>query len=299
VSGHETGIAGRIFVVGVPRSGTTLVQSLLAAHDEVTSFTESHLFARHFTLLPGSSRAVLTRDPGPRLRRFLAENGVAAPAAAAWFDHSATRPLLPFRTAAAGRRLLRVLDEMAAGRSAPVWVEKTPRHLRYLPFLGRLAATGPRTCFVHVIRDGLDVVASLRAASRSWERAYDLEECARRWNDDVAFSLGRVGSPNDRFVLYEELTDDPEPVLRRLVAALGLAWQPQMLERDSVASGRLVTAAEADWKGGVGRPIERSVGARARLTEDERRRAERLLNTDLYDTLRERVGRLEAEDGLP
>ncbi len=41
-------IEGRIFVVGAPRSGTTLVQSLIASHSQVTSFTESHFFSRHF-----------------------------------------------------------------------------------------------------------------------------------------------------------------------------------------------------------------------------------------------------------
>ena len=299
MTGPETGIAGRVFVVGVPRSGTTLVQSLLAAHGDVTSFTESHLFDRHFTLLPLSARAVLTRDPGPRLREFLAENDAVPPPAAAWFAAGRPRPVLPFHTARAARRLLGVLDELAAGRGAAVWVEKTPRHLRYLPFLERLAAAGPPTRFVHVVRDGLDVVASLRAASRGWERSYALEECARRWNGDVAFSLGRVGSANDRFVLYEELTADPEAVLRRLVAGLGLDWQPEMLERYGVASGDLVTAAEEGWKGGVDQPIARPSGARTGLTAEERRRVKRLLRPGLYDELRGRVGRLAAEGAPP
>ena len=43
-------IERRIFIVGVPRSGTTLLQSLLAAHSELTSFTESHFFSRYFSL---------------------------------------------------------------------------------------------------------------------------------------------------------------------------------------------------------------------------------------------------------
>jgi len=36
----------RIFLVGCPRSGTTLLQSMLARHDRVFTFPESHLFAR-------------------------------------------------------------------------------------------------------------------------------------------------------------------------------------------------------------------------------------------------------------
>src|SRR5687768_3975926 len=44
---------GRIFVVGCPRSGTTLVQSLLAAHSKIVTFTESHLFDKGFRSLGG------------------------------------------------------------------------------------------------------------------------------------------------------------------------------------------------------------------------------------------------------
>ena len=63
-------IHGRIFVVGAPRSGTTLAQSLLAAHSGTTSFTESHLFARHFTHVPPLARPILVRSPAPGLRPF-------------------------------------------------------------------------------------------------------------------------------------------------------------------------------------------------------------------------------------
>ena len=41
-------IQKRIFIVGCPRSGTTLLQSLLLKHNEITSFPESHFFSRTF-----------------------------------------------------------------------------------------------------------------------------------------------------------------------------------------------------------------------------------------------------------
>ena len=59
----EDGIEQRIFVVGAPRSGTTLVQGLLAAHSSLTSFTESHFFSRHFKLVPPLTTPVLTLGP--------------------------------------------------------------------------------------------------------------------------------------------------------------------------------------------------------------------------------------------
>ncbi len=297
----ELGIEGRIFVVGVPRSGTTLVQSLLAAHPATTSFTETHFFDRHFTRLPLISSVVLTRSPHHRLREFLAENGEDPPDAARWFEapgggFAPARPLLPFQTRGVARRLLRVLDELTRRRGRSIWIEKTPRHLRYLSFVERVSAPERPTRFVHVIREGLEVVASLHQASQSWERPYDVETCVRRWNAEVGLSLGRVGAPHDHFVFYEELTAQPEATLRRLLAELGLDWQPDMLKRYANASRGLVTGEEA-WKEGVGRRIRRSGTSDHVLSAPQRDLVTRSLRPRLYAQLRERTeGRAGADD---
>ncbi len=285
-------IQRRVFVVGAPRSGTTLVQSLLAVHSALTSFTESHFFWRHFSLVPLLSMPILTRNPHARLCEFLAENGETPPEAAGWFEKGALRmrPLLPFQTNRAARQLLRVLDEVTLRRGRSGWVEKTPWHLRYVPFLDTLSGPEGRTRFVHVIRDGLEVVASLHEASRSWERHYDLEACVRRWNADVGLSLGRITSPNDHFVFYEELTARPEPTLRRLFAGLGLAWEPDILQRHARAAGRFITQQEA-WKADVGRAIRRSQTSDHALTAEQRDRVTRSLSRSLYDRLLEHAGR--------
>ncbi|MEM7586478.1 MAG: sulfotransferase, partial [Acidobacteriota bacterium] len=126
MSGGE--IERRIFVVGVPRSGTTLLQSLLAAHSQLTSFTESHFFSRYFRAVPGLSTAILTRDPTPRLIEFLRENPADDSEQPA--PRLATGRLLPLASRRVGRQLLAVLDQLALSRGFAGWIEKTPRHLR-------------------------------------------------------------------------------------------------------------------------------------------------------------------------
>lgn len=283
-------IDGRIFVVGVPRSGTTLVQSLLAAHSATTSFTESHFFDRHFTHLPLLGGPILTRDPEPRVREFLAENQEEPPAVAAGLAARplGVRPLLPFQTRAVALHLLKVLDELTLRRGRSCWIEKTPRHLRYLPFLERVAGSEARLCFVHVIREGLEVVASLHQASQSWERPYDPADCVRRWNADVGFSLGRSGSATDHFVFYEELTARPEATLQRLLVALGLGWEPEILERQAATADRLVTRQEEAWKADLGRGIRPSATSERTLTAEQRERMSRSLRQGLYEELRQR-----------
>lgn len=285
----------RLFVVGVPRSGTTLLQSLLAAHSTLTSFTESHFFDRHFSHLPLVATPVLTRDPSPRLKEFLAENDEPPPEAALWFTgHGrwtlAARPLLPLKTRPVARRLLGVLDQLAERRSRSGWIEKTPRHLRYIPLIETASEARGQTSFVHVIRHGLEVVASLQEASKGWERPYDLDTCVRRWNTDVGLSLSRVASPDDHFVFYEELTSRPETTLQRLLAALDLAWEPGLLEGYAAASEPLITGDEA-WKVDVGRRIRPSRTSERALTAAQRERVLEALRQGLYEELRERAGR--------
>ena len=289
----RTAIRKRIFVVGVPRSGTTLLQGLLAAHSETTSFTESHFFARHFSLLPGISSAILTRDPEPRVHEFLDENNEPSVDAARWFsakEHWSRRKrlLLPVYSRTAALQLLRTLDQLTLRRGVPNWIEKTPRHLRYAPFLERITHGGSRPHFVHVIRDGLEVVASLHEASQRWERPYDLETCVRRWNRDVAFSLSRIAAPRDHFVFYEELTSRPESVLGQLCKELGLAWEPDILERYGGTTDRLVTRQEP-WKADVGRPIHQSARSEQTLSAEQRDRVRQWLRPDLHRRLRDGV----------
>lgn len=298
-------IERRIFIVGVPRSGTTLVQSLLAAHSRLTSFTESHFFARHFTPLRWLRRPILTRNPLPRVRQFVAENAVAEnalaengstpSAGAAWFENRRSlrlKPLLPLQTLPVARQLLRVFDELAIARNKAGWIEKTPRHLWYLPFLEEVCGRAPRTDFIHVIRDGLETVASLHKASQQWERPYDLETCVRRWNQDVRLSCRRLLAPNDHFVVYEQLTTQPEATLRQLLTALDLDWEPEILERYARGAEELI-AQEETWKADVGRRIRPAATAEKVLSAAQREQVSRSLHHDLYQQILERAGRAQ------
>lgn len=287
-------IRTRIFVVGVPRSGTTLVQSLLAAHGELTSFTESHFFSRCFRPFPRLSGALLVRDPRPRLREFLEQNGVdrasdmAAEAGSRLRSSLPPRPLWPFASRAVARQFFGVLDDLTRQRGAGGWVEKTPRHLRFVPFLERVLTDGRPPRFIHVIRNGFETVASLNAASRIWERPYDLATCVDRWNADVRFSLGRVDCPHDRFVFYEDLTSRPEETVAELIGWLELTPQADIVERYGERTESLVTEAET-WKSNVAGGVRRARTSPYALTDEQRQEIRSALRDDLYRRLREAV----------
>ena len=158
------------------------------------------------------------------------------------------------------------------------------------------AQNAPETHVVHVIRGGLEVVASLHQASQNWERPYDIGDCVRRWNGDVAFSLSRAGSAPDHFIFYEELTERPQAAVERLLSELGLEAEPEVFDRYGDEADRLVTGDEA-WKGDVGRAIRRSESSVDSLSPEQREQAEAGLRRDRYDELWRRTREGEPPPG--
>ena len=85
-------IKGRFFLVGCPRSGTTLLQSLIVAHSQIASFPESKFFQKiivsqsiyeKFNLAPFTARRVfnsfLEDIDSPELKRLLPLNAIFVP----------------------------------------------------------------------------------------------------------------------------------------------------------------------------------------------------------------------------
>ncbi len=284
----DSEISQRFFLVGVPRSGTSLLQALLASHTQITSFTESHFFSRPYAFLPLMG-AVLRRDPAQQVFGFLNENQLSLGAAAQWFEppapfflrFSASRTLASSMVA---RRLIDVLDEAAQERASPCWLEKTPRHLHAIALIQKACGARAKPQFIHLIRGGLPTVTSLYRASPQWQSPLSLEACAGRWNQDLALSLRYAGKPNHHVIRYEDLTEDPERVLRQLLHALQLNWSPEILNRYG-QTARALRASGEHWKQGTERPITPADTSQEVLDACQRQRVEAQLQQPLYDAL--------------
>lgn len=228
-------------IVGSPRSGTTWVQRLLAGHPDVASPPETHAF--HWYLGP-----VLDR-----WREFSSHMEVAAEA----YERSGEMPdrliglqtvletedLLAWCRALVGLVQQRAFEEK---RGARVLLEKTPSNARRVHDIDLLF---PRARFLHVVRDGRDVVASLLRASRSWGARWapsDPSSAARLWRSHVR-DAERAAAFGDRYlaVRYEDVRADPEAELGRILAFLGLAVDEHQLRQLVGASDGEVLAGEA------------------------------------------------------
>jgi hypothetical protein len=239
-------IEGRLFVVGCSRSGTTLLQSFLAAHPAVLSFPETAVFGR---LLWTDAEAAGTLNTVHQRTR-LAYRRVSK-----LLDRLGRRELedlLPIRSKSNEeftRGFVAVLDRLTLDRGKAWWVEKTPENIRYVSEIGRLV---PGARFVNILRDGRETVASLYALAleypdKFWTRFLDVDLAIEHWNVSLRHTRELIGAPGVMLVRYERLLAEPEPVLREICAFAGLRFSREMLDRRSEVAPTLILDFET-WK---------------------------------------------------
>ena len=234
----------RVFIVGCPRSGTTLLQALLGANRDVASFPESHLF-----LKPGGVRSRLMGGHQARmnLERF-ARTVNAGPL------YKGRR--LTIRRQPHQRDFVHLLDQITRDRQKRAWIEKTPNHVLNIPQIRRLVPSGR---FVHLIRDGRAVVASLYEVTRTHEKLWggpmSLAECITEWNRAIVASSIAMQTDDDGIVVnYEILAADPIPEIARLCDLLGLQCDPLMASAYPTIVPAIVGSQEL-WKSRADGPI--------------------------------------------
>jgi tetratricopeptide (TPR) repeat protein len=193
-----------VFVFGLPRSGTTLIEQVLASHSSVFGAGELRLARQtHEAIAPLLGRAGPPLDCIPELN---AET-----------------------VARLADRHLESLKALDGGGAARI-VDKMPDNYLYL---GLLAALFPRAVFIHCRRDPRDVAVSCWMTDfRSITWASDPEHLATRFAQysRVMDHWRSVLPVKVHEVQYEEAVSDLNSAARRLVAACDLEWEPQCLE---------------------------------------------------------------------
>ncbi len=278
------GIARRLFLVGCPRSGTTLLQAMLASHPAVFSLPETDFVwrvvgQREALIVGGRVRSVRALLGRARIRLGLCvrdtDRAWAELAEVAGAEVSAFRPRGSLSIRRQLQAFARALDCLALERGKAAWLEKTPDHVFYLDAIQRCI---PGVAAIHVIRRGEDVVASLRDAALrypggegGWARYRDWRLGVARWNASVSRSLAYRGAPGHLLVRHEDVAAKPEDTLQRICRFAGLDFEPSMLRDYQEASAR-VSRREESWKAGVRGSIEASTSDKfdQLFTADER-----------------------------
>lgn len=248
----------RTFIVGCPRSGTTVVQAMLARHPEVFTLPETAFFQRllgdinHRLLgdlhdpLTGKSTARswkalgrrfgLTSREGRRefvmLQQTLLGAGYTG-RSSPWFQDACVI------------RFISILDELAKRDNRSVWLEKTPHHLLYLEEIEHYV---PNAKIIHVIRSGIDVLASINDAYFRYQiEAFSgsLMQWVRRWNRAVEIHRSRIGKANHLLVFHEDLINSPATEWARLCRFMDLTHHTDI---DEICHQNIADLNSEPWK---------------------------------------------------
>jgi tetratricopeptide (TPR) repeat protein len=206
-AGADEPPADPIFVVGLPRSGTTLVERILSSHPQVSSAGELGNFPVLFNLMAGA--APDTREPSA----FLAASRVDYKRLGRLYIES-TRPLT-------GEK--------------PRFVDKAPSN--YFS-AGAILRALPNARVVCVRRDPVESVLSnyrqlFATEDRYYDYAYGLDSAAQKYVQFARLAAHwRASLPPDRYMelRYEQLVADQEGQTRALLGFCGLAWNPACLD---------------------------------------------------------------------
>jgi hypothetical protein len=136
---------------------------------------------------------------------------------------------------ALGREIVeRVLAHADEYHDKPVFLEKTPDHVRYIDVIQRLF---PEARVVMVVRRPEDVVESMLAAARDWGRNWaprSVLRAAWRWRRAVKEGMEQLAMlPADRRLLlrYEDMRDDPVEQTRRVLEFIGVDADQDLVVR--------------------------------------------------------------------
>ncbi len=214
------------FVVGVNRSGTTLLRMMLDAHPELTMPPETHF-------VPALIEACEQPQASPEsiLATITAQRE--------WGDFGLTEQQLLDAFAAldplsAGDALRSFYGAYAERVGKPRWGDKTPIYVKSMRKIQRAL---PEARFVHVIRDGRDVALSIRDRA---VKDHPIDRIAERWVRRISRAREQAtGLDHYLEIRYERLITDSETVLREICDFYELPFAAQLLDYHEGSAARL------------------------------------------------------------
>ncbi len=251
-----------VFIVGCPRSGTTLLKRMVDAHPMIAITPETHWVPRfHRKRIGVTGDGLVTNELVPSLLAYHKFGNLRITA------DELERIAGDNPTGTYAGFVSRVFDLYGRHHGKQLVGDKTPGYVQDIPLLHEL---WPAAKFVHLVRDGRDVCLSMQ----DWNRAYRTAGRAPTWADDpisttafwwerfvrLGIEAGRaLGSDLYHEIRYEALVENPREQCERLCAFLGVAYDESMVQfhegrtRDDPAlsakkAWRPVTQGMRDWR---------------------------------------------------
>jgi len=237
------------FVVGAPRSGTTMLRLMLDSHPQLAVPFESG-FIVDFYRRQAQYGDLSVRDNAARMLRDIG-------------DHPMVRKgrLIPDSEAVLARSVRTYSDladaifrAYAQAQGKERWGDKTPG---YVTDIDVLRAVFPTCRIVHLVRDGRDVALSTRNVEWGM-RSLPRIAADWRWNTILAHKVGSVLGGDYLLIRYEDLVLEPEANLRSIAAFLDVPYTEAMLNYPQNGAEKM-PAVSMQWHGNSVRPPEASL----------------------------------------
>ncbi|MHC4467463.1 MAG: sulfotransferase family protein [Planctomycetota bacterium] len=227
----KTKFWGPVFVVGLPRSGTSLLRDLLNRNPKISMPRHESEFIPYMISKFGWNVDLTNKRS---MRRFYSELINTA------FYYNMQK--LDFHITKEDLELIRnkqswasifefILRFFAEEHSSEEFVygDKSPGYVNHMKLLNNIF---PNVRFIHIVRDPRDHVLSMHKA---WRR--NLYRAAARWTETIEKCRNSTDFLNDRYfeVYYEELLENSEKVLKRLCDFLDCDFCTQMLSLENPA----------------------------------------------------------------
>lgn len=220
------------FIVGVGRSGTTMLRLMLDAHPELAIPPETHFVPDLIDAIQGGAKPEKAVEAMTAVRQWGDLGIEPEQVLERW------RQLDEFKAGPALRAFYGIYTER---QGKPRWGDKTPIYVKNML---RIESALPEARFIHVIRDGRDVALSRWKRTLGDKGPAPASQVAEGWERRIRRAQRQGGKLNHYLELrYEDLVTDTEPNLRRIAEFLELEWDPAMLTYYEHAADRMAEMA--------------------------------------------------------
>lgn len=241
-----------IFIVGYPRSGTTLLSAMLASHSNIDCGPETHFFSKKM-----STKATEYALKDPRWPKIAVSN-IGSIKLSGLPVHELFQLSLDNienylqKCAPSEQNMLESLTRQHAFREGKErWAEKTPNHILHLV---KIRSLYPDAQVVRIIRDPRDSAASMVNLPWTSNSLINNAYLILRWYQNSRSFFER--DPKTYTLQYEDLVANPSTTMQALCKFLNEDFEDIML--DTSKSSKKVAPKHESWKNSVGKSLDSS-----------------------------------------